>query len=168
MPEATYSGGGSDDPELDIDSSEPTEVNSSVVNFLSDGGDVATVITGMITGLGTSVFIGIGDIVNAVVGFITSPFKGGADAIEKLISGILGSPGEILDTTAQTTGTAISEQFGWMAYPVGVAVVLGSLYLVVQYLEQRETGDTFVGLPFDTPDFGPFDIGVTEEGEDER
>jgi len=73
----------------------------------------------------------------------------------------------ILETTAQTSATAISAQFGWLAFLVGVGVLLAALYAVNQYLEQPETGDTFVGLPFDTPDVGPFEIGVTEEGEDE-
>ncbi|MFC3476284.1 hypothetical protein [Halobacterium litoreum] len=154
--------------QLSLGDGSPTAVLSGVTSFISAGGKLGNLLSGFVFGMGASLYIGVGRIINAVVTFITTPFESGANAIGTLISGILASPAEILEITAQTTGVRISEEFGWLAFAVGVAVVLGSLYMVTQYLEQEETGDTFVGLPFDTPDLGPFEIGVTEEGEDEQ
>ncbi len=154
-------------PRVDLGDGSPTAVLSGVTSFISQGGQLGTLLSGFIFGLGGSLFLGVGQIINAVVTFITTPFLEGGRAVATLIGGLLTSPVGILETTAQTSATAISAQFGWLAFLVGVGVLLAALYAVNQYLEQPETGDTFVGLPFDTPDVGPFEIGVTEEGEDE-
>jgi len=155
-------------PRVDLGDGSPTAVLSGVTSFISQGGQLGTLLSGFIFGLGGSLFLGVGKIINAVVTFVTTPFLEGGRAVGQLITGILTSPATILDQTALASAEGIAAEFGWLAFPVGMGVVLVSLYLVVQYLEQRETGDTFVGLPFDTPDVGPFEIGVTEEGEEER
>jgi hypothetical protein len=152
-------GGGSSAESLDLDSDEPTAVLSSVSDFVADDGKLGNLMTSFVFGIFASIYVGIGEIINSVVDFIKSPFDGGAEAITEIVKGLLTEPVSILEETAGTSATAISEAFGPFAFPVGVAVVLLSLYLVVQYLEQPETGDTFVGLPFDTPDLGPFEIG---------
>jgi len=154
--------------ELDLGDGSPDAITKGVSSYLtSSGTNVGTALSTFILGLIASLWYGTVEIVNAVVGFVTTPFSKGGEAVGKLIEGILTEPIGILEKTAQASATAISAEFGWLSFLVGVAVLLGAMYMVVQYLEQPETGDTFVGLPFDTPDVGPFEIGVTEEGEDE-
>ena len=152
---------------LQLANDNPTTVLSSVSKYLANGGKIVTLLSTFIFGIGASLFVGVGKIINAVVDLITTPFTELAGSIAALMGGLLEEPAGVLEKTAQASAQAIAAQFGWLALPVGVAVVLVSIYMVVQYLEQPETGDTIVGLPFDTPDIGPFEIGVTEEGEDE-
>lgn len=155
-------------PSLDLGGGSPKDVLSGMISFIQAGGTLGNVLSGFIFGLGASLFLGVGQIIDAVANFIATPFLEGGQAIATLITGLFTAPATILEETAFTSATGISQQFGWLAFLVGVGVVLAALYMVVQYLEQRETGDTFIGLPFDTPDIGPFEIGVTEETEEER
>jgi hypothetical protein len=155
-------------PTLEISDNSPTSILSAVTTFISSGGKLGTLLSSFIFGIGASIFIGVGRVVNAVVTFVTTPFIAGGEAVAALIGGILTSPVRILEQTAQESARAISVQFGWLAFLVGVGVVLTALYAVTRYLEEEETGDTFPGLPFDTPDLGPFEIGVTEEGEEDQ
>jgi hypothetical protein len=155
-------------PTLEISNDNPTTVLSSITSFLSKGGSLGTLLSSFIFGILGSLTIGVGNIINAVVTFITTPFVEFADAVGSFASGLITSPLSILETTAQTSATSIAAQFGWLAFPVGVLVILGVLFAINSYREQQETGDTIPGLPFDVPDIGPFEIGTTEEGEDEQ
>lgn len=154
--------------ELSLSSSEPTSILSAITTYLDQGGSLGTLLSSFIFGIGASLFIGAANIINAVVTFLTSPFTAAGEAIGELFSALLTDPLTILSTTAQASAQGIAAQFGWLAFPVGVGIVLGALYMINEYRERRETGDTIPGLPFDVPDVGPFQIGTTEEGEDER
>ena len=89
-----------------------------------------------------------------------------APEVSAVVSLIL-APLGIIETTANTSGTATSEQFGVFSILVGVGLVLATYWMITQYLEQSETSDT---LPIpglgDAPGFLP--LGVTEENEDEN
>lgn len=116
------------------------------------------------------------NILDAIVAFIETPLRGAGSAVGALFSGLLTSPVSILSSTAQTSGTEISATFtgflGPLAFPVGVASVMGGLYIVSIYLEERETSDIFPGsfTDVDVPEFVPIigDPGVPEEGEEEE
>ena len=152
---------------LSLGSGSPRDVLSGIVSFISGGGTLGNLLSGFIFGTMASIFLGIGQIIDAVATFLATPFIEGGQAIGALITGLFEAPATILERTGFASAEAIAAQFGWLAYPIGVGMVLLALYMIVQYLEQRETGDTFPGLPFDTPDIGPLEIGVTEEGERE-
>lgn len=155
-------------PSLDVGSGSPSGILSGVSSFISNPNtSLGTLLSTFVFGMIASIWYGVVEVINAVITFITTPFIQGGQAIAALFSGLLTSPLDILDVTAQASAEGIAAQFGWLAFPVGVGIVLVVLYLVNEYREQRATGDTFPGLPFDTPDFGPFEIGTTEEGEDE-
>lgn len=154
-------------PEFTLQDSKPTTVLSAVVGYLAEGGKIVNLLTGFILGTGASLFIAVGSIINAVVTFITTPFSQGGEALGDLVDNLLSEPAGLIGTVADASGVAISDQFGWLALPTGVGVVLVSLWMINKYREQQETGDTLPGLPFDVPDVGPFQIGTTEEGEDE-
>lgn len=155
-------------PTFNPEDDSPMTVTSSVTSFISAGGKLWVLLTSFIFGILGNLAFGVGNIINAVVAFFTTPFTEGGDAIAKLFSGLLTSPATILESTALTSATGISAQFGWLAFPVGLAVVLGGLWMINSYREQQETGDTIPGLPFDVPDVGPFQLGTTEENEDEQ
>jgi len=66
-------------PRVDLGDGSPTAVLSGVTSFISQGGQLGTLLSGFIFGLGGSLFLGVGQIINAVVTFITTPFlEGGA------------------------------------------------------------------------------------------
>jgi len=152
----------------DLGDGSPTAVLEGVAGFVSGPGTLGQLLSSFIFGIFASLFLAAGKIINAVTTFLTSPFTAAGEAIGTLFSGLLTSPVSILETTAQTSGQAISSQFGWLAFPIGALVILGVLYMINEYRERRETGDTVPGLPFDVPDIGGLEIGTTEEGEDER
>lgn len=153
---------------ISLGSGSPTDVLSGVSSFIANPNTtLGTLLSSFVFGLIASIWYGVVEIINAVVTFITTPFIEGGQAIAAFFSGLLTSPLSILDTTALASAEGIAAQFGWLAFPVGVAVVLGVLWMINKYREDPETGDTFPGLPFDTPDLGPFEIGTTEDGEDE-
>lgn len=152
---------------LELGDGSPTAVLSGVTTFVSGPGTLGNLLSSFIFGIFASLFLAVGKIINAVTSFITSPFTAAGEAIGELFSDLLTSPTDILGTTAQESGRAIAEQFGWMAFPIGVGVVLLALFMINWYRERPSTGDTIVGLPFDVPDIGPFEVGTTEVGEDE-
>jgi len=155
-------------PSLDVGSGSPSGILSGVSSFIANPNtELVTLLSTFLFGMIASLWYGTVEIINAVVTFITTPFIEGGKAIAAFFSGLLTSPLSILETTALASAEGIAAQFGWLAFPVGVAVVLSVLFMINRYREEPETGDTFPGLPFDTPDIGPFEIGTTEEGEDE-
>lgn len=121
------------------------------------------------------IFTGVLDMFNAIVGFITSPLDSAGESVSALFTGLINSPVSILKTTAGVTATEIEATFtgflGLLAFPLGVATVIGSLYLVTIYLEKGQTSDIFPGsfTDIDVPEFIPLigDPGVQEDGEDE-
>lgn len=130
------------------------------------------------TGIGLTVvgvFVGIQDVFQSIIGFVTNPLDSAGDSVARLFSGLVGEPASILISSAETTSREISLTFtGWLgpaAFPVGVASVLASLYLMTIYLENRETSDIFPGsfTDIDIPAWVPFvpDPGVQEDGEDD-
>ena len=153
---------------LDLGSGSPTAVLSGVTTFLSNGGKLGVLLSSFIFGTGASIYVGVGEIINAVVTFITTPFIEAGRAIGALFGGLLTSPLTILDVNAQASAEGIAAQFGWLAFPVAVVMILVVLFAVNYYREQPETGDTIVGLPFDVPDLFGVQIGTTEENEDEE
>ncbi len=162
------------DGELDDDASA-----AGLFNFAADrvSGDDGWGIGRFVrTGIGLTivgVFVGIQDVFQSIVGFVTNPLDSAGESVADLFEGLVGEPASILTETADTTGTEISSTFvGWLgalAFPVGVASVLLALWLVTIYLEEGTTSDIFPGsfTDIDIPEWVPFvpDPGVQEEGE---
>ncbi|WP_158855602.1 hypothetical protein [Halorhabdus sp. CUG00001] len=145
-----------------------TQLNDNdwgIGNFLKAG--IGLTIVGL--------FTGVMDVFNAIITFITTPLTSAGESVSNLFSGLIDSPVQILQTTAGVTGDEIAATFtgflGPFAFPVGVAAVMASLYLVTIYLEDRQTSDIFPGsfTDIDVPEFIPIigDPGVQETGEDE-
>lgn len=72
-------------------------------------------------------------------------------------------PFGIVEAGAATTEQAVSE-FGIFGLIVAVGVVLGTIYLIIQYLNQQDTTD--VPIPGATVDLIPF-VGADEEPDDD-
>ena len=137
----------------------------SIGNFLKAG--IGLTVVGLFTGMM--------DVFNAIITFITTPLTSAGESVSALFTGLIESPASILETTAGVTATEIGGSFtgflGPLAFPVGVAMVMLSLYLVTIYLENGQTSDIFPGsfTDIDVPEFVPIigDPGVQEDGEDE-
>jgi hypothetical protein len=106
-------------------------------------------------------FIGLGRLVDAVVFFFERPIRTVITVATDLWAAIVGGPIPFLEDTAAATGPQLVDTFGFLSFPVAVGIALGSVFLLAQFLQERETGDFIPGVR----DF-PL-IGRTEEGEDE-
>jgi hypothetical protein len=159
------SGGDSSGASLDLGDGTGTDVLNGIVNFLQAGGDVTRLLTAFVVGVPASIFVAIGDIVAAVANFFATPFMEGGDAIGQLINAFFTAPASLLERGAQisedTLALFLSDSLaGLLALPVATSVVVLSLYLIVRYLQEDETGDTLPGLPIDIP---TETLGVEEE-----
>lgn len=148
------------------DDASGSEVLASITNYLSSGGSVATLLSSSILGLVVSPFVGAIDIINAIVGFFTTPFEEVADAVATLSSAFFEEPGQLIsrgfEISASTLSTYFGDTFaGLFAGPIGIGLVMLSLYLIIQYLEVPETGDTLPAVPIDVPF-----LGVEEDDEE--
>ena len=101
---------------------------------INDGWNIGKFLKSGIGLLIAGVFALVFDVLDAIVSFIEAPLRGAGSAVGALFSGLLTSPVSILSSTATTTGTEISATFtgflGPLAFPVGVASVMGGLYIV--------------------------------------
>jgi hypothetical protein len=153
---------GGDDPS-------PNSVLTGTIGFLNAGGDLGTLLQGAIFGTLVSVFTGGIDLIQSAFSLVVTPIDLLIDASGSFVQAVFIEPLGIVETGAQTSADALAAQFGIFGFIVGIAVLLGGFYLIIQYLERRETSDIIPipGVP-DAPDIGPIDPGVTEEGEDEE
>jgi len=163
------SGGGAS---LDLGSGSGTDTLNGIVNYLQAGGQATTVISAGLLGVFVSPLVAFGDIVDGVANFFSTPFMEGGDAIGALFNALLEAPANLLETGANVSEDTLTvflgdSLAGVLALPVAVGVTMMSLYLIMIYLNEPETGDTIPGLPFDVPDVGPLQLGVEEEDEGE-
>lgn len=162
-------------PELDLSSDTDevttttgTSILSGILTYISNGGSIVSVLQASIVGLVLSPFLALANIITAVGTFFTTPFRQGGLALGDLIIAFFRAPAQLLQTAAQINEDALriflsDSLAGLFAFPLTMAVVLAGLFLMMVYLQEEETGDTLPGLPFDVPDFGPFQFGVEEE-----
>lgn len=146
------------------DDPSPNTVLTGTIGFLDRGGDLGTLLQGALFGTLVSVFTGGINLIQSVVGLVTSPIDSLGEATSASVDALIVEPLSIISSSAAASASAIADQFGPFAFLVGVGVLLGGFWLVIQFLQEEETSDTFVvpGLP----DL-PF-VGVTEEGEEDN
>lgn len=155
------SGGADELP--DSDNADAASILSGSIAFTSGDGSVGALLLGALSGTIFSVYQGGINIFQAIVGFITTPIDGAAEATAATIDATIVAPLEIVISGAGVSAASLG-QFGFLAFIAGLAVLLGGFFLIIQFLEEPETSDTFIVPGF--PDL-PF-IGVTEENEDEE
>jgi len=146
------------------DDPSPNTVLTGTIGFLDRGGNLGTLLQGALFGTLVSVFTGGINLIQSIVGLVTAPIDSLGTATTTAVNAIIVEPLTIIVETAGVSATSIGEQFGPFAFLVGLAVLLGGFWLVIQFLEEPETSDTFPvpGLP----DL-PF-VGVNEEGEEDN
>jgi len=154
-----------DELELGDDTS-GADVLSSVTNYLEGGGSVATLLSSSILGLVVSPFVAAIDIINAITAFFTTPFESVASAVATLSSAFFTAPGSLIADGFEQSSAALNSFLGGtfagiFSGPIAVGLALLSLFLVVQFLQEDETGDTLPGVPIDVPF-----LGVEEEDEE--
>ena len=156
--------------QLDLGSGSGTDTLNGIVNYLQAGGSITTVISASLLGTIVSPFVAIGDIIQGVGNFFSTPFREGGDAVGALFNALLTAPANLLQTGSNITEDTLTIFLGdglagILALPVATAMVLLSLWMIALYLQEEETGDTIPGLPFDVPDVGPLQFGVEEEAD---
>lgn len=148
----------------------PATVLSSTVDFLNAGGNLGTLLQGAIFGTLVSVATGGINIIQSTVGLVVAPIDALAESVGAFVESTILAPLGIIETTADASAVATADQFGPFAVLVGTGLVLGSFWLIVQFLEEDETSDIIAvpGFP-DAPDFGGLlQVGVEEESEDDN
>ena len=145
----------------------PNAVLGGTISFLDKGGQLGTLLQGAIFGILVQAATGGINIIQSGIALVVAPLDALSNTVDQAVDSIILAPLGIIETTADTSGAAASDQFGVFALFVGVGLVLGSYWIITKYLEQSETSDT---LPIpglgDAPGFLP--LGVTEENEDEN
>ncbi len=151
------------------DNPSSNSVLSGTIGFLNAGGQLGTLLQGAIFGVIVSVATGGINLIQSVFGLVVAPLDATAAAVGEFVSATILEPLGIVSTTAEASATSIASQFGPFAFIVGVAVLMGGFWLIIQFLEEEETPD-FIAIPGfpDIPAIGPIDPGVTEDAEDEN
>lgn len=149
------------------DEPSPNTVLTGTISFLNAGGSLGTLLQGAIFGTIVSVATGGINFIQSAFALVIAPVDALATSTEQFVASTILAPLGIIEETADASAVAAGSEFGVFALPVGVAIVLGAFWLIIQFLEQDETSDTIPipGFP-DTPDIGPLNIGVEEEDED--
>ena len=80
-----------------------------------------------------SIFSGGIDIIQSAFNLVTAPLGDLTDASGELVDAIIEAPLEIVTSGASTSATAISNQFGPLAFIVGVSITLAGYWIVIQY-----------------------------------
>lgn len=130
---------------------------ASLGSILKDG--IGAVFLSVAAALVSGVLT-VADVVTIPLGYL-------AQAVGELIDAIVGGGAFIIETGAQVTGVSLTGPWnvGPLTFAVAIGAVLIGYFVIIKYLEERETGDTF-------PLIGGFGtdikfIGVTEEGEED-
>ena len=154
------SGGADELP--DSDNADASSILSGSIAFTSGSGSVGALLLGVISGTIYSVFQGGINIIQSIIGFITTPIDEAGDATAATIEATITEPLSIVIAGAGVSADSLS-QFGFLGFVIGVVVLLAGFFVIIQFLEQSETSDTFIVPGF--PDLPV--LGVTEENEDE-
>jgi hypothetical protein len=151
---------------LDTGDGSPNAVLNGTINFLESGGTLGRLLQGSIFGILVSIATGGVNLIQSVFGLVVAPLDAAASVVSQFFIATVLGPLGIIETTADASGGAIASQFGPFALLVGVGVVLGAFWLIIQFLEEDQTPD-FVAVPGfpDIPAIGPLDVGVEEEDE---
>jgi hypothetical protein len=151
---------------LDTGNGSPNAVLNGTINFLESGGTLGRLLQGSIFGILVSIATGGVNLIQSVFGLVVAPLDSAASVVSEFFVATVLGPLGIIETTAAASGSAIASQFGPFALLVGIGVVLGAFWIIIQFLEEDETPD-FVAVPGfpDVPAIGPLDVGVEEEDE---
>ncbi|TKX35046.1 hypothetical protein EXE51_16375 [Halorubrum sp. CGM5_25_10-8B] len=144
------------------DDPSPNSVLTGTIGYLNADGTLGTLLQGAIFGTLVSVFTGGVNLIQSIVGLITAPIDATGEATIATIEATVIEPLGIVTASAQASAMSIGDQFGVFAFIVGLAILLGGFWIVIQFLQEDETSDTFIVPGF--PDI-PF-IGVDEENDE--
>lgn len=144
------------------DDPSPNAVLTGTIGYLNADGTLGTLLQGAIFGTLVSVFTGGVNLIQSIVGLITAPIDATGKATIATIEATVIEPLGIVTASAQASATSIADQFGVFAFIVGLAILLGGFLLVIQFLQEDETSDTFIVPGF--PDL-PY-VGVDEENDE--
>lgn len=135
-------------------SASPSELFERASNL-----SIADAVRQSITQQILAIAFGIAAIISALFGLIVSAFETLGEQVGAIPAAILGGGADIIQFGAGVTAAAL-EQFGIVAFIIGIVIVLIGIWILIQFLQEPETGDFFPGIPFDLP-IG----GVREEEE---
>ena len=144
------------------DDPSPNSVLTGTIGYLNADGTLGTLLQGAIFGTLVSVFTGGVNLIQSIVGLITAPIDSLGEATEATIDATIIEPLSIISEGAAASAESIANQFGPFAFLVGLGVLLVGFWLIIQFLQEDETSDTFVAPGF--PDI-PF-VGVDEENDE--
>ncbi|WP_256403254.1 hypothetical protein [Halorubrum salinum] len=150
------------------DNPSPNAVLGGTIEYLSNGGSLGTLLQGAIFGTIVSFATGGVNLIQSAFGLVVAPLDALRASVSQFVDSAILAPLGIIETTAEASASATASEFGPFAIIVGVGLVLASFWMITQYLEEPETGDTLAipGLG-DAPDIPGLPLGVTEENEDE-
>lgn len=139
---------------------------SSIASFVSRGGNVAQLFTAGLVGVIFRPLVSVVDVIRTGTNAITDPIEAATSAVVSLTTALFTAPADLVISGAEISEAALASVLGEslagiLALPISVATTLGVVFLIIQFLQEDETGN--FGLISDVP--LPF-IGVEEEGEE--
>lgn len=151
------------------DDPSPNSVLTGTISFLNGGGSLGTLLQGAIFGTIVSFATGGVNLIQSAFGLVIAPLDALASSVTQFVDSAILAPLGIIETTAEASATATASEFGPFAILVGTGLVLGSFWLITQFLQERETSDV-VPIPgfADAPEIPGLPLGVTEENETEE
>lgn len=141
------------------DDPSPNSVLTGTISYLNADGTLGTLLQGALFGTLISVFTGGINIIQSIVALPVAAVDSLREAATEAVDATIIEPLGIVTSGAETSAQAIASQFGVFGFIAGLGVFLGGSYLVIQFLEEDETGNV-VALPINLD--LPF-IGVDEE-----
>lgn len=148
---------------LDTGSGSPQGILEGTTQYFSDGGKAGTLILSTLFGVIVSIATGGINVTQSIFGLIAEPLDSAGTAIADAFETVILEPlGPVVAGSDISSGSL--EQFGVLALPAGIVLLLGSYYIVTVYLKQTDTPDLIPVPGF--PDL-PF-VGVDEDPEEDE
>ena len=144
------------------DDPSPNSVLTGTIGYLQADGTLGTLLQGAFFGTLVSVFTGGVNLIQSIFNLVVSPIDATTEATIATIDATVIEPLGIIIAGAQASATSVGSQFGLFGFVVGLVIVLFGFLVIIQFLEEDETSDTFIVPGF--PDI-PF-IGVDEENDE--
>lgn len=131
----------------------------SELNDLSSVSDLDSALTKLLFAPIAAFFIQAANAVEAISRVFIDPVVAFAGGTGSVVNALFGGSASVIDAGAAATVSDV-DVFGVLGFPVGLGIVAVSGFLLVQYLQQPNTGDliplSFTDIPF---------VGVEEESD---
>lgn len=125
-----------------------TSLISAGSDLVKEHGSLAGVVMAIISTIFLMFANAAATFLSSLIEMFTIAMTMAAEGLGGFIQAIFAGAGTIMEVGGAFTAEAL-QKFDILAFPVGLAIVLISLWMIAQYRQEQETGDLLPGLPVD-------------------